>query len=178
MKVPIDGYDCIDLDAPTLPAVSAVRNGRLRWEVWCKHCNAWHQHGRGRGIGKPIARIRQVPTCGPATTWCWSPTMAEVKPLRPQSNSRMAALLVAVSVCLLAMYVAGYFASGRFSRDAIGRFRIYRSSVECSLYRPLARVEAKLSGIPVGLLHEVNDGNGSYWLEGNTSRPEWTNHHD
>lgn len=51
MKVPIDGYNCIDLDAPTLPAVAAVCNGRLRWEVWCKHCNA-----RGTNPSSPYVR--------------------------------------------------------------------------------------------------------------------------
>ena len=51
MKVPINAYSVIDLDAPTLPAVQ-VRSRRtkaVRWRVWCKHCRAWHYHGAAEG---------------------------------------------------------------------------------------------------------------------------------
>ena len=37
MKVPIDDYACIDLDAPVLPAHETISNGSVRWLVWCDH---------------------------------------------------------------------------------------------------------------------------------------------
>ena len=37
MKVPIDDYACIDLDAPVLPAYEAVVIGSVYWLVWCDH---------------------------------------------------------------------------------------------------------------------------------------------
>jgi hypothetical protein len=50
MRVPIDHYAFIDLDAPTLPAFQG--NGEdhsVRWLVWCRHCRVWHEHGPGEG---------------------------------------------------------------------------------------------------------------------------------
>ena len=49
MKVPIDHYAVIDLDAPTLPAYEAGIAGVTVWRVWCAHCCRWHQHGAGEG---------------------------------------------------------------------------------------------------------------------------------
>ena len=51
MKVPIDDYAVIDLNAPTLPAVQVRnrRSGAMHWRVWCRHCGAWHYHGVGEG---------------------------------------------------------------------------------------------------------------------------------
>ena len=48
MKVPISDTAVIDLDAPVLPAYKA-RIGTVRWLVWCKHCQVWHQHGPAEG---------------------------------------------------------------------------------------------------------------------------------
>ena len=41
MKVPIDDYACISLDAPTLPAHEVSIDGITRWRVWCKYCRRW-----------------------------------------------------------------------------------------------------------------------------------------
>ena len=49
MKVPIDDYVCLDLDAPTLPAHEITVDGVTRWRVWCKHCQSWHFHGPAEG---------------------------------------------------------------------------------------------------------------------------------
>jgi hypothetical protein len=49
MKVPIDDYACIDLDAPVLPAYETVSTGSVRWLVWCDHCDAYHRHGPAEG---------------------------------------------------------------------------------------------------------------------------------
>jgi len=51
MKVPINDYNFIDLDAPTLPAKEIINEetGVVQWAVWCKHCQEWHYHGRGEG---------------------------------------------------------------------------------------------------------------------------------
>lgn len=49
MKVPIDNYSCIDLDAPTLPAYETIINGATRWVVWCKYCETYHKHGPAEG---------------------------------------------------------------------------------------------------------------------------------
>ena len=49
MKVPIDQYSVIDLDAPTLAAIDKRGKGRVRWAVWCKYCGVWHRHGPGEG---------------------------------------------------------------------------------------------------------------------------------
>jgi hypothetical protein len=35
MKVPIDDYACIDLDAPVLPAYEAFVSGSVYWLDWC-----------------------------------------------------------------------------------------------------------------------------------------------
>ena len=39
MRVPIDDFACISLDAPTLPAYEVVEDS-VHWVVWCKHCQA------------------------------------------------------------------------------------------------------------------------------------------
>ena len=49
MKVPVNDYACLNLDAPTLPAHEAVIDGSVYWLVWCEHCSAWHRHGQGEG---------------------------------------------------------------------------------------------------------------------------------
>ena len=49
MKVPIDDYACLDLNAPTLAAYETVVDGVTRWIVWCKHCRTWHRHGPAEG---------------------------------------------------------------------------------------------------------------------------------
>ena len=49
MKVPIDDYSCIDLDAPTLQAYEVCRSGVTYWLVWCEHCKVWHRHGAAEG---------------------------------------------------------------------------------------------------------------------------------
>ncbi len=49
MKVSIDQYAVIDLDAPVLPAYEVVAKSVRRWPVWCKHCREWHRHGPGAG---------------------------------------------------------------------------------------------------------------------------------
>ena len=49
MKVPIDDYACLDLDAPTLLANEITVDGVTRWRVWCKHCQSWHFHGPAEG---------------------------------------------------------------------------------------------------------------------------------
>ena len=51
MKVPIDEYRFIDLNAPTLPAREIVNEetGVVKWTVWCRYCKAWHYHGQGEG---------------------------------------------------------------------------------------------------------------------------------
>jgi hypothetical protein len=49
MKVPIDDYACIDLDAPVLPACETISNGSVRWLVWCDHCDVYHRHGPAEG---------------------------------------------------------------------------------------------------------------------------------
>ena len=49
MKVPIDDYACIDLDAPVLPAYEAFVGGSVCWLVWCNHCGKHHRHGPTEG---------------------------------------------------------------------------------------------------------------------------------
>ena len=49
MKVPIDDYACLNLDAPTLPSYSAVVDDSTYWLVWCKYCGRWHKHGPAEG---------------------------------------------------------------------------------------------------------------------------------
>jgi hypothetical protein len=49
MKVPINETAVIDLEAPVLPAYDAVIKGSIRWQVWCKYCACWHEHGPGEG---------------------------------------------------------------------------------------------------------------------------------
>ena len=49
MKVPINSVACIDLDALTLPAEQVKVKGVTRWRAWCRHCEAWHYHGRAEG---------------------------------------------------------------------------------------------------------------------------------
>jgi len=49
VKVPIDGYNCIDLDVPVLPAESIRTKSGKRWPGWCKHREVWHVHGGGDG---------------------------------------------------------------------------------------------------------------------------------
>lgn len=75
-------------------------------------------------------------------------------------------IIVAVLVCILSIYVAGYFVRGSLSRDASGRFRTYGTTVECRLFQPLGWIEAKISGIPVDLIPEVDTGN-------RTREPGW-----
>jgi hypothetical protein len=40
MKVPIDEYACIDLDAPVLPSYEAFVSGSVYWLVWCNQAHA------------------------------------------------------------------------------------------------------------------------------------------
>lgn len=49
MKVPINGHNLIDLDAPVLSAYEVVNRGVVRWIVWCDHCRQWHKHGPAEG---------------------------------------------------------------------------------------------------------------------------------
>ena len=49
MKVPINEFDVIDLDAPVLPAYERIVNGSACWLVWCMHCREWHEHGPTEG---------------------------------------------------------------------------------------------------------------------------------
>ena len=49
MKVPINAIACIDLDAPTLPAERIKVKGVVRWRVWCRHSEEWHDHGPAEG---------------------------------------------------------------------------------------------------------------------------------
>jgi len=49
MKVPIDGYSVVNLDAPVIPAYEKKFWGVIRWLVWCKHCCKWHRHGPAEG---------------------------------------------------------------------------------------------------------------------------------
>ena len=49
MKVPIDDYACLNLDAPTLSAYSATVDGSTYWLVWCEYCGLWHKHGPAEG---------------------------------------------------------------------------------------------------------------------------------
>ena len=49
MKVPINDVNCIDLDAPTLPAWEKIIGGTTRWLVWCRYCKVSHHHGPGEG---------------------------------------------------------------------------------------------------------------------------------
>lgn len=49
MKIPIDDYHLLDLDAPVLPACEAVTDGVTVWLVWCKRCCLWHQRGPAEG---------------------------------------------------------------------------------------------------------------------------------
>ena len=49
MKVPIDDYACLDLDARTLPAYETIINASTYWLVWCDHCRTYHRHGPAEG---------------------------------------------------------------------------------------------------------------------------------
>jgi hypothetical protein len=49
MRVPIKGYDTIDLDAPTIGAYATKVSGRVRWVFFCRHCQAIHEHGPQEG---------------------------------------------------------------------------------------------------------------------------------
>ena len=51
MKVPINSYAVIDLDAPTLRAyrVRSKKTRAIRWRIWCPNCLHWHYHGPGDG---------------------------------------------------------------------------------------------------------------------------------
>jgi hypothetical protein len=49
LKVPIDDYAFIDLDAPTVPAFDTFIDGSAYWLVWCKYCRIWHRHGPAEG---------------------------------------------------------------------------------------------------------------------------------
>ena len=51
MKVPVDKYTCLDLNAPILPAYQdrSKKTGAIRWRVWCRFCGRWHYHGPGEG---------------------------------------------------------------------------------------------------------------------------------
>ena len=64
VKVPIDHYAVIDLDAPTLPAYEAVIDGATVWHVWCAHCCRWHRHGAGEEHREAHCRPKQVKTPG------------------------------------------------------------------------------------------------------------------
>ena len=62
MKVPIDDYACIDLDAPVLPAYEAFVSGSIYWLVWCEHCGTYHRHGPAEGH-------REAHCNDPASPW-------------------------------------------------------------------------------------------------------------
>ncbi len=50
MKVPINQYAAIDLDAPTVRAYEQrFKNGVVRWVFHCPHCDALHRHGAAEG---------------------------------------------------------------------------------------------------------------------------------
>jgi len=49
VKVPIDEVAVIDIEAPVLGAFEAKYRGVVRWFVWCKHCQIWHDHGPAEG---------------------------------------------------------------------------------------------------------------------------------
>jgi hypothetical protein len=58
MKVPVDDYACLDLDAPTLPAYEAFVNGLGYWLVWCEHCGMHHCHSPVEGYRKAHSSAR------------------------------------------------------------------------------------------------------------------------
>ena len=41
--------DFLDLGAPTLGAEQFTANGVTHWQIWCRYCDEWHQHGPGEG---------------------------------------------------------------------------------------------------------------------------------
>jgi hypothetical protein len=49
VKVPINDFDVIDLEAPVLPAYEATIGNTVYWLVWRKHCREWHRHGPTEG---------------------------------------------------------------------------------------------------------------------------------
>ena len=49
MKVPIDDYACINLDAPVLPAFEAFISSSVCRLVWCDHCGKHHRHEPAEG---------------------------------------------------------------------------------------------------------------------------------
>jgi hypothetical protein len=65
MKVPIDDYACIDLDAPVLPAYEAFVSGSVYWLVWCDHCSKHHRHGPAEGH-------REAHCNDPASPYYWT----------------------------------------------------------------------------------------------------------
>jgi hypothetical protein len=69
MKVPIDDYACIDLDAPVLPAYETVVNGSVRWLVWCDHCVCTTGMDLLKGIESHTATTPRAPIGRPGTTW-------------------------------------------------------------------------------------------------------------
>ena len=50
MKVPISAKDCIDLDAPVLPAYEVFLPTTVVWVVWCQYCLNWHVHRAKEGF--------------------------------------------------------------------------------------------------------------------------------
>ena len=60
MKVPIDDFACINLDAPTLPAYEVFVDS-VYWIEWCKHCKVWHRHGPAEGHREAHCRDASSP---------------------------------------------------------------------------------------------------------------------
>jgi hypothetical protein len=51
LKVPIDGYNVLNLDAPVLSAseYNSKKSRAKLWRIWCEHCQEHHLHGVGEG---------------------------------------------------------------------------------------------------------------------------------
>ena len=44
-----------------LPAYEAKYRGVVRWFVWCRHCQMWHDHGPAEGHREAHCRDRDSP---------------------------------------------------------------------------------------------------------------------
>ena len=50
MRVPIDDFAFLDLDASTVAAWEITRpNGSIGYLIWCRYCERWHEHGPAEG---------------------------------------------------------------------------------------------------------------------------------
>lgn len=69
MKVPISNVDCLNLDAPVLPAYEVNRDNIIGWAVCCQHCQTWHWHGPAEGHGETRRTDLTSLNGGRDTTW-------------------------------------------------------------------------------------------------------------